>query len=738
MEGIILPYLPTSLWILSGAVTILLLFVVFGFYIYWRKREAAFLEDAADVAGLAARKQILQAEMEATLQWMDKQKAEIERLMAEREEQERLRALLADLEQQCATRDQENQSLRNEVGELENQRHNLSQTLEKLEREIGDIEAKRSEAQAIDFRLTELRTELEEAKEALRISSDVQAKLISLSAEKVMLEEVLEDLQSKIESARAVLKPLNTIMVELTNARKEKADLDVILETLRNEQNALERDIERKEQKLDDLKESSKAAMEDARNDANIAIQAKAQAESASRELESVQKNRQRLEMELGELNARKAALEQEIVQLDRKFGARPDKDEDTLAPYADLLKKVPICLDENAFEGERETQDETTAIEQLKNTLQQEGLIFSSRVIDAFHTSLKCHDINPITVLAGVSGTGKTLLPIRYAELMGMHRLVMAIQPRWDSPQDMFGFYNYLEKEYKATELSRALLRMDPYNYNKKNFPMLDSDWTKNRLLLVLLDEMNLARTEYYFSEFLSKLELRREVKDPSDRYSRSQAEVELDAGPGEHRFRLWVGHNIFFIGTLNEDETTQTLSDKVLDRSNVIRFGKPDEKARAVRDFTRSKSTSQKYLSFNQWRDWQRQVDEGVKWYDHIVGWTRALNDALDRVGRPFGFRIQQAIEKYVANYPRSEHDERYKLAFADQVEQKIIPKIRGIDMGSDNSNECLSEVESIIAELGDNELGNAFDAARNESQNLGMFQWRGVTRRGNEENI
>ena len=69
---------------------------------------------------------------------------------------------------------------------------------------------------------------------------------------------------------------------------------------------------------------------------------------------------------------------------------------------------------------------------------------------------------------------------------------------------------------------------------------------------------------------------------------------------------------------------------------------------------------------------------------------------------------------------------------------MEQKIIPKIRGIDMGNDNSNECLSEVESIIAELGDNELGSAFDAARAESENLGMFQWRGVTRRGNEENI
>jgi hypothetical protein len=63
--------------------------------------------------------------------------------------------------------------------------------------------------------------------------------------------------------------------------------------------------------------------------------------------------------------------------------------------------------------------------------------------------------------------------------------------------------FYNYLEKEYKATELSRALVRMDPYNYPEAEFPMLGEkyQWAKDRLLLVLIDEMNLARTEYYLA---------------------------------------------------------------------------------------------------------------------------------------------------------------------------------------------------------------------------------------------
>jgi len=319
----------------------------------------------------------------------------------------------------------------------------------------------------------------------------------------------------------------------------------------------------------------------------------------------------------------------------------------------------------------------------------------------------------------------------------MGMHRLVMAVQPRWDSPQDMFGFYNYLEKEYKATELSRVLVRMDPYNYPEKQFPMLQSEWAQDRLLLVLMDEMNLARTEYYFSEFLSRLELRRAVKDPASSAMRSEAEIELDAGPGKHRFRIWVQQNVFFVGTMNEDETTQTLSDKVLDRANVLRFGKPDENAKVVRNGNgRVAVTNLKYLSCTRWETWKRDVKENADWYDSISKWTVRLNAALNRVGRPFGFRVLQAIAHYVANYPRVEDGERHKLAFADQVEQKIIPKIRGIDLSTDNANECLNEIESIISELGDTELSNAFSTARSESRMVGTFQWRGVTRRAEED--
>jgi hypothetical protein len=272
----------------------------------------------------------------------------------------------------------------------------------------------------------------------------------------------------------------------------------------------------------------------------------------------------------------------------------------------------------------------------------------------------------------------------------------------------------------------------MDPYNYPGRQ----EQDgyiWPQKRLLMVLLDEMNLARTEYYFSEFLSKLELRRLVENPESAAQREKAEVELDTGPGLNMsFRIWVPENVLFVGTMNEDETTQTLSDKVLDRSNVLRFGKPDKRQNGDNN-TAQDQQKRLVLTFEQWKNWIRTPNTHNTWHEQTDSWINKINTGLNMVGRPFGFRVEDAIRLYIANYPRVDTEDRFKLAFADQVEQKIIPKLRGLDMNDSNSNtnECINELANIIDELGDRPLLEAFMAAKSESNNMGMFTWRGVTR-------
>ena len=113
-------------------------------------------------------------------------------------------------------------------------------------------------------------------------------------------------------------------------------------------------------------------------------------------------------------------------------------------------------------------SQDERQALERARDYIRGKNLVFPERVLHAFHTSLKVSDISPLVVLAGISGTGKSELPRHYADGMGIHFLLVAVQPRWDSPQDLFGFYNYLEKRYKATELARALVQFELFNQDQ------------------------------------------------------------------------------------------------------------------------------------------------------------------------------------------------------------------------------------------------------------------------------
>ena len=763
MDTLILPIIPGIFWILATALTIVVLIVMFGFYMYQRQRLKAVVRDANNVASLAAQCDMLKAKKDELIQWMNEQKAELDRLTAEREEQERLRAELNRLEQECASKEQDNQSLRNEVGELENQRYLLTQTFEKLEKEIEDLESKKAETENIKARLAELKKTLHdvsneldqksrENENILRSVTENSIKLEALTKEKISLERILMDLRAETQkvregteqarkNAQLAQDKVRKLSEDLSNVQYQIKDAEKELEQYHSDIEKSHRTLVEYERKTEELALHRQSLGEEIQ-ELNLNIAAykeelakhRKAAKEASEEAKKLERDLENKRLQWAELEVRVRALQDKQYALEKEIDrTKVPEAEDSLRPYADLLEVQPDCLSEKTFPaGPMAIKDEIQLLQAFKERLREENLNFSERVIDAFHTCLKCHHINPLTVLAGVSGTGKTLLPIYYARMMGMHSLVMSVQPRWDSPQDMFGFYNYLEKKYKATELSRALIRMDPFNYKKGTFPMLDGEWAQDRILLVLLDEMNLARTEYYFSDFLSKLELRRLVKNPQNERDRQKAEITLDTGPEkEVNFRIWVGYNVLFVGTMNEDETTQTLSDKVLDRANMLRFGKPDNKTRPSQINIQEQEWAREYLSYTQWKSWIKKEIDHAPWANITTKWINLLNDALDRVGRPFGYRVQQAIATYVANYPLVEENERYKLAFADQVEQKIIPKLRGMDLGDNAANICLDEVESVIDELGDQQLADAFRNAREESQVLGMFQWRGVTR-------
>jgi hypothetical protein len=309
------------------------------------------------------------------------------------------------------------------------------------------------------------------------------------------------------------------------------------------------------------------------------------------------------------------------------------------------------------------------------------------------------------------------------YAEAVGMNFSSLAVQPGWSGPQDLLGFYNYLERKYKATELARALAQMS--RFSTRDLPGLQIESRKEQMLLLLLDEMNLARIEYYFSDFLSRLEQRRGRKIEDDQ-RRREVSLMIDAGslPAKEMPRfIFPDFNVLFVGTMNEDESTQSLSDKVIDRANVLRFGAPKElKASPAPTI----APTMDYLPRATWEQWVKPFD-GNGFDSERMALTQ-LNQMLESVNRPFGHRVYRAILDYLANYPGASTDPgRCRNALADQIEQKIIPKLRGLDTQDDTTSRCLDQLSAMISGLQDPDLAAAFTRARQQH----LFEWFGVKR-------
>ncbi len=565
--------------------------------------------------------------------------------------------------------------------------------------ELRRVEAEREQQEKLRAELEELqRRHAQDFENSRELRQQVEAAEFRLER----LQEAEKHYSERVEQLEATESRLKE---EVPSLRAEKESLQGELETLRSQIEGCRSELNELKSEIERLKE---------------------QREQNEQKLEAAVQRRAEIEVDL-------PALEQKVARLEglkQKYEERADEERLT-----DLWQ--PVLSDMR--HSERVPKDEQECLAQAEAYIRDTGYRFAGRQIHALHTALKIAEISPLAVLAGISGTGKSALPRLYASGMGMHFLNVAVQPRWDSPQDLFGFYNYLEHRFRATELARALVQMDYYaDEDDRDWPApeqwWDQAWSWDNMLLVLLDEMNLARVEYYFSEFLSRLEIRRDI-DEEDPAQRRQAEIVLEVGShgdGASGLHVFPGGNILFAGTMNEDETTQTLSDKVVDRSNVLRFGRPQTllEPRADADG----ETPNVVMPWETWQEWVRGEDALPPEYaEKVDGWLNQLNDALSRIHRPFGFRVQRAVRLYVANYPRYDEQGR-NWAMADQIEQKILPKFRGLDPGDSEVGQALNTVTGVLQELEDETLLRAVQqaAARTDEP----FLYPGIDRLAEEE--
>jgi len=404
--------------------------------------------------------------------------------------------------------------------------------------------------------------------------------------------------------------------------------------------------------------------------------------------------------------------LKQTIEELTEELNQRKAiSREDMLRP----IQVPPLMLnDVQADKDPDDLADEHNWLEHIRVQSKKSGIHFNERQLMAYHTSLKIGEWSPLVVLSGVSGTGKSELPKQYAIHGGMQFLSVPVKPDWDSPASLFGYYNSIENKFEATELIRALYQMQR---NKKT-PWSDS------MLMVLLDEMNLAHPEQYFADLLSKFEESRNTdRDPS---------YEIALGAGERPEMLNIGRNVLWTGTMNEDETTKGLSDKVIDRSMLITFPCPKE---LYGRNTNKLEKPQLTLSHARWELWKQSAlhsedDRIIDLINDRKKMIEQINIEMSEMGRNLGHRVWQSIQNYILNYPlviaagkcQGDMTDAVQQAFCDALAFKMMPKLRGLEVNGYNERH-LEKIKQYLNE-GASELSTDFDKACSMTSEI--FQW------------
>ncbi len=597
----------------------------------------------------------------------------------------------------------------------------LDEMIEDRKSRLGD----KGELEAKVETLSKKRDELQSITQAMQNELDplreMHSKaLLDYEQKKVKLRKLREDwatLQDKVELYDKRIKQLSEIEEEIVKLSEQRDTLQSEVDQLPMVKEELEQlNVQRDEvlEKINDLKaeievlEVKKAALSMTLADLEKQITEKTAA------LADLVKKIADKEAEFERLDKKVVDITADVqVQMDKLKGIGQIPEEAFLSLHTPWLSKPKPSVDH---------ADEQQALVQLNTLVEQSGFKLSKRLQYAFHTALKTSDISCLTVMAGVSGTGKSAFPKLYAQAMGIHFLPLAVEPRWDSPQDLFGFLNYMENRYEATTLGRALVQFNNSPFSDKHANL------NNQVLMVLLDEMNLARIEYYFSEFLSKLEMRRNANlDNEEDYKDVSLEIfagypadpdkELKECPA---IRLFAGKNILFVGTMNEDESTQSLSDKVIDRANVLHFGKPNKLSNIEQNVSTQNADP---LSVRAWEKWIKKVEtQTVPELDMFEKQLNDINTVLAELGRPFGWRTFKAIATYIANYPDPEHQKR---AMADQIAMRVMPKLRGTDVNEHAA--VFNRLKGQLDHINDAALTAAFDDAKNSS--MGFFNWRGI---------
>jgi 5-methylcytosine-specific restriction endonuclease McrBC GTP-binding regulatory subunit McrB len=262
-----------------------------------------------------------------------------------------------------------------------------------------------------------------------------------------------------------------------------------------------------------------------------------------------------------------------------------------------------------------------------INRAITKANVVYNYDLLRRYHLSLKTRRF---VILCGVSGSGKTLLTRMYANAVQAQYRLVPVAPNWTTNEDLLGYYNPLNKQYYDTDFSLFLRQAARAHESALSVGKIAQPFH------LVLDEMNLARVEYYFAKFLSGMEVLN---------SAGSAMVTM-FGPDQ----VELPPNLYFVGTVNIDETTQGFADKIYDRAQVIE------------------------ITHNREEIASRVERKEVR---------QSLMDVWDAVSEvaPFSIRVVDEINRYVNAAVMLKIP--WEQALDDQICQKILPRVRGTDI-------------------------------------------------------
>ena len=343
------------------------------------------------------------------------------------------------------------------------------------------------------------------------------------------------------------------------------------------------------------------------------------------------------------------------ILNLKTAYMGLKPADQQQVEVVEEVTSRFPKLISVDHAYKDRDTSimfKEGLSLEELCNSFRNYaasklGLYYTIDIVREIFAGMAT---SKLIILEGISGTGKTSLAYALGKFFSHDSAIIPVQPSWKDRSELLGYYNEFTKKFNETEFLKALYAA---TYRKD-------------LNIITLDEMNLARIEYYFAEFLSIMEMKEKENWNIDLIP------SMEANDPKHLIegKLIIPQNVMFIGTANNDDSTFTISDKVYDRAISLFF---DDKGRPF-DAEDQEPISIPYAQLEAlYNDAKKQFTISSSM---LTKFDELDNFVIRKFKLAFGNRILKQLETFVPTYIAcgGSETEAFDFIFANKILKKF----------------------------------------------------------------